>query len=282
MRLPAADAQPAPRDRAGGGHRHAAARDIAAADAAQPHLGLCGRPGHDAPRPAGRDEEAGPALVHRQGLRASRRRSGRSHPIGAHAASCTSGAITLTVNGQPRQKGDLSELIWSVNETIEHLSAAWLLQPGDLIFTGTPAGVGAVVRGDVDGRRASTAWARCAWPWLTAEALRTQHGAVQLLPLVGLVPGAHRAGAQGPGLRLPGRCTWSSDEQFGRVLRRGLGRRGWCRCCATASTLLTQSLAIIEYLDETHPQPPLLPADAAAAARACARWRWTSPARSIR
>lgn len=59
------------------------------------------------------------------------------------------GAITLSVNGVVRQSGDLSDLIWSVNETIEQLSAAWTLQPGDLIFTGTPAGVGAVVRGDV-------------------------------------------------------------------------------------------------------------------------------------
>ena len=48
-----------------------------------------------------------------------------------------------------RQKGDLTELIWSVAETIETLSKAWTLQPGDLIFTGTPAGVSAVVRGDV-------------------------------------------------------------------------------------------------------------------------------------
>ena len=47
------------------------------------------------------------------------------------------------------KKGDLKDLIWTVNETIEHLSAAWTLQPGDLIFTGTPAGVAAVVRGDV-------------------------------------------------------------------------------------------------------------------------------------
>jgi fumarylpyruvate hydrolase len=59
------------------------------------------------------------------------------------------GAITLSVNGVLKQSGDLSDLIWSVNETIEQLSAAWTLQPGDLIFTGTPAGVGAVVRGDV-------------------------------------------------------------------------------------------------------------------------------------
>ena len=44
--------------------------------------------------------------------------------------------------------GDLSDLIWTVNETIEQLSAAMTLQPGDLIFTGTPAGVGPVVPGD--------------------------------------------------------------------------------------------------------------------------------------
>ncbi|MFN0185884.1 MAG: fumarylacetoacetate hydrolase family protein [Aquabacterium sp.] len=67
----------------------------------------------------------------------------------ATTGGLTRGAITLSVNGQPRQKGDLSELIWNVAETIEHLSAAWTLQPGDLIFTGTPAGVGGVVRGDV-------------------------------------------------------------------------------------------------------------------------------------
>ena len=78
----------------------------------------------------------------------------QSAPIGeivpiARSGRLLKGAITLSVNGQPRQKGDLSQLIWSVNETIAHLSAAWLLQPGDLIFTGTPAGVGAVERGEV-------------------------------------------------------------------------------------------------------------------------------------
>ncbi|MEX2628911.1 MAG: fumarylacetoacetate hydrolase family protein [Tistlia sp.] len=60
-----------------------------------------------------------------------------------------SGRISLTVNGEARQTGDLSELIWSVPETIEHLSALFELKPGDLIFTGTPAGVGPVVPGDV-------------------------------------------------------------------------------------------------------------------------------------
>jgi fumarylpyruvate hydrolase len=59
------------------------------------------------------------------------------------------GAITLHVNGALRQQGDLSQLIWNINETIEQLSRAWTLQPGDLIFTGTPAGVAAVQRGDL-------------------------------------------------------------------------------------------------------------------------------------
>lgn len=60
----------------------------------------------------------------------------------------TSGAIKLTVNDQVRQQADLSELIWSVAECISHLSALDALEPGDLLFTGTPAGVGAVVAGD--------------------------------------------------------------------------------------------------------------------------------------
>jgi fumarylpyruvate hydrolase len=58
-------------------------------------------------------------------------------------------AITLTVNDSPRQGSTVSKLIWNIAETIEHLSAAWTLQPGDLIFTGTPEGVAAVVKGDV-------------------------------------------------------------------------------------------------------------------------------------
>jgi fumarylpyruvate hydrolase len=59
------------------------------------------------------------------------------------------GAITLSVNGVVRQKGDLSEQIWSVSEAIAYLSGFVTLKPGDLIMTGTPAGVGAVARGDV-------------------------------------------------------------------------------------------------------------------------------------
>lgn len=73
---------------------------------------------------------------------------GPLRPIGK-TGELNRGAITLSVNGVLRQKGDLSELIWNVAETISTLSAAWELQPGDLIFTGTPAGVGAVVSGDL-------------------------------------------------------------------------------------------------------------------------------------
>ncbi len=77
----------------------------------------------------------------------------QSAPIGpvTPIASCgeiTRGAISLTVNGAPRQASDVSMLIWSVAEVIAHLSAAWQLAPGDLIMTGTPEGVAAVVRGD--------------------------------------------------------------------------------------------------------------------------------------
>ena len=61
----------------------------------------------------------------------------------------TRASISLTVNGQLRQRSTIDRLIWNIAETIEHLSAAWTLQPGDLIFTGTPEGVGAVVPGDL-------------------------------------------------------------------------------------------------------------------------------------
>ena len=60
-----------------------------------------------------------------------------------------SGNIELEVNGETRQKSDLNKLIWNVQEIIAHLSKFYHLQPGDLIYTGTPDGVGAVVAGDV-------------------------------------------------------------------------------------------------------------------------------------
>jgi fumarylpyruvate hydrolase len=76
-----------------------------------------------------------------------------SAPIGpitpkAAAGDITHAAISLQVNGQQRQHSTLDQLIWNIYETIAQLSCAWTLQPGDLIYTGTPAGVGAVVRGD--------------------------------------------------------------------------------------------------------------------------------------
>lgn len=60
----------------------------------------------------------------------------------------TAGRIHLAVNGHIRQEGDLSELIWSVPEIIAHLSRYYRLDVGDLIYTGTPSGVGPVVQGD--------------------------------------------------------------------------------------------------------------------------------------
>jgi fumarylpyruvate hydrolase len=76
-----------------------------------------------------------------------------SAPIGAitpaeQVPGIASAAIHLQVNGQDRQRSTIAKLIWNIAETIEQLSAAWTLQPGDLVFTGTPEGVGAVVRGD--------------------------------------------------------------------------------------------------------------------------------------
>ena len=58
-------------------------------------------------------------------------------------------AIELVVNGQVRQRSTLDQLTWSVGEIIAQLSGYFELQPGDLIFTGTPEGVGAVVAGDL-------------------------------------------------------------------------------------------------------------------------------------
>jgi len=77
-----------------------------------------------------------------------------SAPIGpitpaAEAGDVTKADIYLKVNGEDRQRSSVSKLIWNIAETIEHLSAAWELQPGDLIMTGTPEGVAAVVPGDV-------------------------------------------------------------------------------------------------------------------------------------
>jgi fumarylpyruvate hydrolase len=76
-----------------------------------------------------------------------------SAPIGpitpvAQAGDAENAEIYIQVNGKDRQRSTVSKLIWNVGEVIEHLSAAWELQPGDLIYTGTPEGVAAVVAGD--------------------------------------------------------------------------------------------------------------------------------------
>lgn len=77
-----------------------------------------------------------------------------SAPIGPivpreQAGDVEKAEIWLQVNGADRQRSTVAKLIWSIAETIEHLSAAWELQPGDLIYSGTPEGVGAVVPGDL-------------------------------------------------------------------------------------------------------------------------------------
>ena len=76
-----------------------------------------------------------------------------SAPIGAMIPAAgvdpAVGAIELKVNGRVRQSSDLSKLIWSVAETIVYLSKLVRLEAGDLIFTGTPEGVAAVVKGDL-------------------------------------------------------------------------------------------------------------------------------------
>lgn len=123
----------------------------------------------------GADIAQGEALAHvygyavgldmtRRDLQAQAKKAGRpwdmakgfdlSAPIGSiEPASAIGhpdkGAITLSVNGVERQRGDLADQIWSVAETIAYLSGFVTLRAGDVIMTGTPAGVGAVVRGDV-------------------------------------------------------------------------------------------------------------------------------------
>ncbi|HEY2145751.1 MAG TPA: fumarylacetoacetate hydrolase family protein [Steroidobacteraceae bacterium] len=96
----------------------------------------------------------------RRDLQAEAKKAGRpwdmakgfdhSAPIGELSAGTppTAGAITLSVNDQLRQRGDLRDMIWIVAEIIAALSTFVELAPGDLIFTGTPSGVGPIRRGD--------------------------------------------------------------------------------------------------------------------------------------
>jgi fumarylpyruvate hydrolase len=100
----------------------------------------------------------------RRDLQAEAKKLGRPWDVGKafdHSAPCSeiapvseighpdSGAVRLFVNGALKQNGDLKQMIWKVPQMIAILSEFFELQPGDLIFTGTPAGVGSVKRGDV-------------------------------------------------------------------------------------------------------------------------------------
>ena len=89
---------------------------------------------------AGKPWDMGKGFDHSAPCSALRRSAEIGHPA--------KGAVSLAVNGLMRQKGDLADLIWSVPETVAYLSTLVELAPGDLIFTGTPEGVGAVVPGD--------------------------------------------------------------------------------------------------------------------------------------
>ncbi len=89
---------------------------------------------------AGRPWEMGKSFDESAPCTALKPASSIGHPV--------KGAIWLKVNGETRQQGDLAQQIWSVQEQIAYLSNLVTLQPGDLIFTGTPAGVGPVQPGD--------------------------------------------------------------------------------------------------------------------------------------
>ncbi len=72
---------------------------------------------------------------------------GPIHPV-AEIGHPDHGRIELKVNGETRQEGDLNQMIWKVPEMVSHLSEYFELAPGDIILSGTPAGVGPVVKGD--------------------------------------------------------------------------------------------------------------------------------------
>jgi fumarylpyruvate hydrolase len=72
---------------------------------------------------------------------------GPIHPA-ARVGHIAAGKISLAVNGEERQRGDIAQMIWNVPEIVANLSQQYELVPGDLILTGTPAGVGALVPGD--------------------------------------------------------------------------------------------------------------------------------------
>jgi fumarylpyruvate hydrolase len=91
-------------------------------------------------RNAGAPWDTAKGFDHSAPVSSIRRATDIGHPV--------NGAIWLEVNGEPRQRADLADMIWSVPEIVAALSRYFELRPGDLVFTGTPAGVGPVVRGD--------------------------------------------------------------------------------------------------------------------------------------
>jgi fumarylpyruvate hydrolase len=126
-----------------------------------------GRGGRDIPAAAALDHVYGYAVgldMTRRDLQGEAKKLGRPWEVGKafeHAAPCSAvlpasdighprkGAVWLKVNGALRQDGDLAQMIWTVPEIIAHLSGLFELRSGDLIYSGTPAGVGAVKRGDI-------------------------------------------------------------------------------------------------------------------------------------
>jgi fumarylpyruvate hydrolase len=92
-------------------------------------------------REVGRPWEVGKAFDHSAPMSALHSAAEVGHP--------RQGGIWLQVNGEDRQRSDIDQMIWSVPETIAYLSRFFELQPGDLIMTGTPEGVGPVVAGDL-------------------------------------------------------------------------------------------------------------------------------------
>lgn len=91
-------------------------------------------------REMGRPWEIGKAFDHSAPI-------GPIHPA-SEVGHFDSAGLWLTVNDETKQKSDVSHLIWSVAETVAYLSKFFRLEPGDVIFTGTPEGVGAVKKGD--------------------------------------------------------------------------------------------------------------------------------------
>jgi len=122
--------------------------------------------GRDIPQESALDHVFGYAVgldMTRRDLQGEAKKAGRPWEVGKafeQSAPCgeivpasaighpDAGAVWLKVNGEIRQEGDLNQLIWKVPEMIAYLSGLFTLAPGDLIFSGTPSGVGPVNRGD--------------------------------------------------------------------------------------------------------------------------------------